>query len=262
MNDEAPTDSESVSEPTPGAEQEGRPSTSAPADCTSPVAERLPRAIQLEMAVVILLGVVAPLCNTVIEWTWPTPAETRQDIYFPRDACLYLQNDVILAAVMLYLLWRSDESWSHWGIVPFVWWRDISLGLALWLTEWFLHDMIQIGLKRYITLSEYTQVWPLPDSTFDYCLLVPMCAAIGFAEELVFRGYLLPRFERALQSTIGAVLTTSVLFAICHLYQGGAGAFGSLLFGLFYGTVFVWLRRLWPLAIAHAMMDVAAFLKW
>jgi len=77
----------------------------------------------------------------------------------------------------------------------------------------------------------------------------------GFAEELVMRGYLIPRFERLLNSTWGSLLLTTVLFATYHCYQGPSGVVNALEFGLIYGSAFCVFRRVWPLALAHAVSN-------
>jgi membrane protease YdiL (CAAX protease family) len=93
-------------------------------------------------------------------------------------------------------------------------------------------------------------------------LLVPFSScAIGFVEELVMRGYLIPRFERLLGSSWKAVLVSTVLFASCHMYQGPVGVISAAITGLVLGIAFCWVRRLWPVALAHALLDFIAFIK-
>jgi membrane protease YdiL (CAAX protease family) len=84
-------------------------------------------------------------------------------------------------------------------------------------------------------------------------------AANGFAEELVMRGYLFPRLERLLGSSFRSLIVTTLLFAAYHVYQGTAGVLSALSFGLVYGLAFWKLRRLWPLALGHAIADYAPF---
>jgi membrane protease YdiL (CAAX protease family) len=93
-----------------------------------------------------------------------------------------------------------------------------------------------------------------------YFLLLLACLAGGFAEELVMRGYLIARLERLLGSTWLPVLVTSVLFASYHLYQGVNPAIGHFASGLVYAVSFCFLRRLWPLCIAHALVNFLLYL--
>jgi membrane protease YdiL (CAAX protease family) len=85
--------------------------------------------------------------------------------------------------------------------------------------------------------------------------------ANGFAEELVMRGYLIPRFEDLFGSTGKALVLSSVLFASYHLYQGLYGAGSALVMGLVFGVAFIAMRRLWPIAAAHALLNISSALR-
>jgi membrane protease YdiL (CAAX protease family) len=214
----------------------------------------------VELGVVFLIGVIVPFGNALQEVIWPESTQHRTSISFVQDASGTILSLGSISLLMVYLLWRSGEPWSRWGIVRFVWWRDISLAVGLWLSVWFLQDMFYVFLRRRLAIDPTsTTAWPMdPTSAWEYCLLVPMSLVIAFSEEVVVRGYLIPRLERALNSTASAVVTTSFLFASYHIYQGAASTASLFLFGLFYGAVFAWLRRLWPLVIAHALADFVA----
>jgi membrane protease YdiL (CAAX protease family) len=84
------------------------------------------------------------------------------------------------------------------------------------------------------------------------------CGANGFAEELVMRGYLIVRLQRLFGSLTRAVILTSILFAAYHIYQGPRATVDVMLDGLIYGVAFCFLRRVWPVALAHALTNVLA----
>ena len=86
-------------------------------------------------------------------------------------------------------------------------------------------------------------------------VLIPFTAG-AFAEELVMRGYLIPRLERLLRSTLAAVLVTTILFASYHLYQGPAGVISAATTGLVYAVSFCLFRRLWPVCVAHLVWNM------
>jgi membrane protease YdiL (CAAX protease family) len=74
------------------------------------------------------------------------------------------------------------------------------------------------------------------------------------------RGYLIARLERLLRSTWLPVLISSVLFGSCHLYQGVQRAIAVFAVGLVYAVWFCFLRRLWPLCMAHAATNIIHYL--
>ena len=70
------------------------------------------------------------------------------------------------------------------------------------------------------------------------------------------RGYLLSRFERLSGSTAKSLLLATCLFAAYHAYQGMYGVMSAFVFGFVVGAAFCLVRRLWPVALAHALYDV------
>jgi membrane protease YdiL (CAAX protease family) len=77
-------------------------------------------------------------------------------------------------------------------------------------------------------------------------------------EELVFRGYLIARLERLLQSTRLAVVVSTGLFAGLHTYQGTIGVLNATVIGLACAIWFCMFRRLWPLCLVHAANNFVA----
>ena len=91
--------------------------------------------------------------------------------------------------------------------------------------------------------------------------MLPAIILGAFAEELVYRGYLIVRLERLFRSTSLAVLITTALFASYHLYQGLIPALGIAAGGLVYAISFCSMRRLWPLCITHTLHNLAVYLR-
>jgi membrane protease YdiL (CAAX protease family) len=114
-----------------------------------------------------------------------------------------------------------------------------------------------------------------PESTgrFDYlegnlpALLLSIVGiawfAAAFGEEVVWRGFALPRLAALLGESRPAWLTACVLqaaaFGLLHHSTAGAIVAGSI--GLAYGLLF-WLgmRNLWPLIAAHAIPDTISLI--
>lgn len=83
----------------------------------------------------------------------------------------------------------------------------------------------------------------------------------GFTEELLFRGFMIQRFEKLYQKlpfAIGlAVLTQALIFGQQHYYyQGLMGFFATATIGLFSGIIYVLgKRKLWPLILSHGLAN-------
>jgi membrane protease YdiL (CAAX protease family) len=87
-------------------------------------------------------------------------------------------------------------------------------------------------------------------------------AAIG--EEVLFRGFLQTRLRALLgagrHAGLGAVLLQAMLFGAVHAYQGPTGILTSGLIGLVFGALMLRFRNVWPLVIAHGLIDTVAML--
>lgn len=113
-------------------------------------------------------------------------------------------------------------------------------------------------ISTIITDFGYDTYMELPLWQFDNKGLIPLifltCMATGYSEELFFRSYLLTEF-RLQGKEIYAVIGTSLLFALGHIYQGLPGFLGTFAIGFFLASIFVRKRRLHTIAIAHGLYN-------
>ena len=87
-------------------------------------------------------------------------------------------------------------------------------------------------------------------------LLIFTCLTAAFTEELIFRGYMLPRLEILFKNKWLSIFVSALLFGIVHI---GYGDFVRMLFPFIIGTVFgifyYKYRSLTVLIICHFLMD-------
>jgi uncharacterized protein len=103
----------------------------------------------------------------------------------------------------------------------------------------------------------------IPSALDAYWWTVPVLilSAVRHAvvEEVIVVGYLLNRFGAFGWSVPLAIFASSMLRGSYHLYQG----FGPFIGNAVMGVVFAWLytktRRVMPLVVAHAVLDIVAF---
>jgi membrane protease YdiL (CAAX protease family) len=223
------------------------------------------RALWLEVLAVILIGVLPDLWNTASQWMsqW-LGSEPAEWSFFETQGYLLFRSFQV-SCLVLYLMSRSGTPWSRFGIVAPRWVVDPLAAFGTLVASYFVYAIYAAGVAAVVTTEAVRQegetiaaMFERPEGPAASMLLVAACVANGFAEELVMRGYLVPRFEELLGSSVKAVLLSSVLFASYHLYQGLYGAGSALVAGLLYGAAFCSLRRLWPLAAAHALLDISA----
>jgi membrane protease YdiL (CAAX protease family) len=123
------------------------------------------------------------------------------------------------------------------------------------------------GLALYwvaVTLGVNRQVLPsiLDDTWWRPIALTLAAAANAWAEEVLVVGYLITRLRQLGLRENTSVGAAAVLRGSYHLYQGFGGFAGNLIMGLIFGRVWQRTNRLWPLIIAHTLLDVVAFVGY
>jgi len=169
--------------------------------------------------------------------------------------------------VVMGLLWLSGNNWSKLGMArPSSWRRTVVIGLSAGLFFTFLKVFIGLIIIHLVHTLPNLQVFSsvYHNIVFFIGVLISSWTAAAFAEEMIFRGYLMNRLadlfgHNFLGWTI-ALVVQAVVFASIHSYQGLAGMLsagsGGILLGLLYLST---KRNLWNCVIAHGLNDTIAF---
>ena len=165
------------------------------------------------------------------------------------------------AALGVYLLWRS-------GLGP----RLIGLGRTRWrdavLPGVGLAALIGLpGLAFYLAAVALNMNLTVMPSTIDerwwrLPVLVLWAIANSAAEEILVVAYLIARLRRLGWSENSSLLASALLRGSYHLYQGFGGGLGNVVMGLIFGRYWQRTGKLWPLVIAHALIDIVAFVGY
>jgi hypothetical protein len=98
----------------------------------------------------------------------------------------------------------------------------------------------------------------LPQSGLETMPYFALAVTAGLCEEFIYRGFAMAALARAGLPVWGAVLLSSVLFGLAHLYQGAGGLVGTLVIGTVFGTGRMAYDGLIPVMIWHITIDVVA----
>ncbi|MDS1268899.1 CPBP family intramembrane glutamic endopeptidase [Lipingzhangella sp. LS1_29] len=174
---------------------------------------------------------------------------------------------LVPVALVVYLLRRSGESRATIGF-------DIRRRGFDFTAGALLAALIGIGgLVVYVTSYQLGWTRPIVPSTLnDHWWVVPVLLAQALKnavlEEVIVVGYLMHRLGQlgkmrgwpARNTLIVAILLSAGLRALYHLYQGLGMAVGNLVMGVVFCWFYHRFGRVMPLVIAHALIDVVAFL--
>ncbi len=148
-----------------------------------------------------------------------------------------------------FLLWKEITNYSfHFYIISV-----LSIGGLVILSGFFTRLLIHFVSKPVQSL--------LLKGMMDYLhthvlLLVFTSLTAGVVEELIFRGYLIPRLNKLLNNYYLPVIISALLFGISHFQYGTAEniifpTFVGLIFGFYYQKY----RNLKFLIITHFLID-------
>jgi uncharacterized protein len=169
------------------------------------------------------------------------------------------------AAAVLILLWAwaSQTPWRSLGLYrPRSWLVAIVVGAALGIAEKLLMKALILPLLGAPAVNpHFSYLADNPRAALFFAVYAIVGA--GFAEELVFRGYLIERIEGLLigvrrRQSIALVVSTAI-FATLHYQQGAAGIESAAILGLLAALIYVRFgRNLWLLVAMHAAYDLAS----
>ena len=112
------------------------------------------------------------------------------------------------------------------------------------------------GLNLDVAPSTLNSAW------WTVPVLVLSAAANAWAEEALVVAYLLTRLRQLGVGENGSLLAAALLRGSYHLYQGFGGFVGNVVLGLVFGRLWQRTNRLWPLVVAHTIIDVVAFVGY
>jgi membrane protease YdiL (CAAX protease family) len=98
-----------------------------------------------------------------------------------------------------------------------------------------------------------------PQTMTAWAVLVVSCLGSAYLEESFFRFYMLSRKEEMGLGPHRAALFSTLLFSVCHIYEGPWGFLNAALSGVVLAYVFLRFRSLHGVAVAHALYNILAY---
>jgi membrane protease YdiL (CAAX protease family) len=223
-------------------------------------------AVYSVMSLISKLTAPAPLSQqTTTLNTSPAPGRPLLALFLELFDLLF--SYIVPALLAVYLLNR-DRDWSptalragtRLGLDRKRWQFDVVTGLGLAAVVGIpglgLYVAARaLGINTDVAAANLTEWWAGP-------VLVLLAFGNGLLEEVVVVGYLVTRLRQADWGVAAAVTFSAVLRGTYHLYQGFGAFLGNAIMGVVFTLFFLRYRRLWPLVIAHTILDVIAFLGY
>jgi CAAX protease family protein len=166
-------------------------------------------------------------------------------------------RDLGLLALIFYFLRRNGEPAASIGWTGEKSWREIGLGVALFLPFTLGAGLLERGL---LAAGFSTPATPLPASLTakgipELLLAALLVLVVAVSEEIIFRGYLILRLRGVSGNTFGSILVAALIFSLGHGYEGSAGVVTVGFMGLFFALVYLWRGSLVAPVVIHFLQD-------
>lgn len=140
-------------------------------------------------------------------------------------------------------------------------WRDLRRGAVLAAVVGgaglvFYLVAYRAGVNLRVSASGLGTLWYAP------LVLVARAVMNALLEELLMAGYLLHRLAQLGWSPWRAVALSALIRGLYHLYQGLGGFAGNAVMGVLFARLYQRWGRTAPLVVAHALIDIVAFLGY
>ena len=98
-----------------------------------------------------------------------------------------------------------------------------------------------------------------PASVSDWTVLGISCIFAAYLEESFFRYYLLSKRKDFNMGQVQALIFSTLLFSVCHIYEGPWGFLNSIISGVILAFLFMRYQTLHGIAIAHGLYNIAVY---
>lgn len=156
------------------------------------------------------------------------------------------------AGLALYLLNvpLPRPSISEWG------WGAVLAALIGIPGLIFYISAVHLGLSKQVIPTTLDNPW------WEIPVLLVYSAANACGEEIVVVMWLLTRLRTLGWGVPAVIVSSALLRGSYHLYQGVSAGFGNIIMGLLFAWFYYRTGKIWPLIIAHFLIDAVAFVGY
>jgi membrane protease YdiL (CAAX protease family) len=207
----------------------------------------------------IVLGILIP---------WRGAVRVRKLLAMPRVTGM--DRLVIYASTIAF-------QWLLTGVVV---WRALThglsadqLGLSVYSPTttalWAAGLVLGLGTIQYIGIRRTAQAEPgshtrlreisvrlMPGSLIEALVFAALAVTASVCEEFLYRGFVFAVILISTGSVALAIIGSSLLFALAHIYQGARGLISTFILGLILAASRHWTGNLLPAMIVHLVVDL------
>lgn len=170
----------------------------------------------------------------------------------------------------------------QWFLAGLVAWRSFVRGLnleqlALNIHSWTPTSLAAAGLIAILGILQYIgirrtaqlpassnsrlrqiSIMLMPTSLIEGLVFAVLAITASICEEFLYRGFVYAALQRVWHPVVFALIGSSMLFSLAHLYQGRRGLITTFVLGLIFAVSRLWVGNLVPAVAGHLAVDFLA----
>ena len=223
---------------------------------------QIPGRNSLELFILFLVGILPYELNG-----WYNPLiEGSPAVFWGADAFIFVAMPI---AAYIYGtrrgLFTRRELGFHFDI------RDRARAALFFAGLVILPIVLYYGTERSARLAAYIFKEACEKKTFGYeqlfgqmnagklAMVTYAAVTAGLVEEFYYRGMFKLLFNPGRANTVFYVLSSAIIFSSVHWEGGPCQLFYTLIYGIMAAAAYALIKNIWPLVIAHMILDVVWF---
>jgi uncharacterized protein len=213
----------------------------------------LPASVEFCFVILVCFGLslftsIRGIANHLMHVAKPFPLSDR-------IVLLLVCNELLAFAIVVWI--ARVRGWSVTTFGLRVSWKWTGAGILLLIVT-------LVALTFQTTVFNYLnppagKIEPLTNGGLTMPFVILLSVINPIFEELMEVGYIFHALKR--HDAWIAVLASALFRAFLHGYAGFNLAAGVFLLGLIFGSAYAWWRQMWPLILAHAIIDFFALYR-
>jgi membrane protease YdiL (CAAX protease family) len=208
----------------------------------------------VEFLVVIVWAFGLPIFTSILSLGQPQGAAVFNDAALIGTVVF----ELMVAAGLVWFLRVRDWTLAQVGLRVDL--RQTAWGIALLAAYYAATVLLQIAARALpVDMPTLIAQMPRTDGRISMEIVFVVSVVNGVFEEVFVAGYAITALQRA-RGMWTAINVSTAIRVMYHLYQGPFAFLSIVPMGLLFGYWYSRTRQLWPLIVAHVLLDIVGLL--
>jgi uncharacterized protein len=208
----------------------------------------------VEFLVVIMWAFGMPIFTSILSLGQPQGAAVFSDAALIGTVVF----ELLVAAGLLWFLRVREWTLEKVGLRVDL--RQTSWGVALLGAYYASTILLQLAAQLLpVDMNALIAQMPRTDGKISMEIVFIVSVVNGIFEEVFVAGYAVTALQQA-RGMWTAINVSTAIRVMYHLYQGPSAFLTIVPMGLLFGYLYARTRQLWPLIVAHVLLDIVGLM--